>query len=597
MMQLPRALRPWAQELSLFPEDVALSLGGLVHKLSLLFGRLDSMVLQGLAEPDGYSGLQSKPVYERLLLSEWLLAEELPEEFDRRAVMGEHLFLKRHTKHSDESRFSVILLDCGPLFVGAPRLLQLALIIFLQRRALQKKVGFRWGVLQQPGILHEEVSQKTLSLFIKSRSSLCVSPESSQQWCDTLNSHSTIREFWLVAAQVIQCDDLQVNHINIEDELIPGERRLSLTLQYGNHVRNSTIELPDDAMCARIIRDPFYSTQNYRQQAAFQLSGSIIFCGTGRKIAVSALNVGAAVYPVPNSASAKTGIARVFAAPPQHEIVAVQTQKRRIFVISESHGQFYCHNFPGANQQCMIRTHGETNMYVDVRRSGYRPLFVFSLPGYSHCAFFLDDALQLFKINFGEEEVKAIPVDDSVSAVMVSALGLSYVKVESQDELLLVKRANSYRPEKETIGLEETTSGQVFLGCDHHQKDNVILAVENGEKSHWHTVGGSREQRIEVSPNVRVVGVVRLPPEHWSKGGLSGSGQVVLVAFDAIDGRVFLLDQRGENDLIREEGIAEILFDPVYVYIAYTLVSGEVKVFSLLRNEVVLIINSDQTND
>ena len=53
-----------------------------------------SLAVAGDGEPDGYDGIASRGIYERLVTSEWLLADEEPDEFDRRAAMGEHTFTR-----------------------------------------------------------------------------------------------------------------------------------------------------------------------------------------------------------------------------------------------------------------------------------------------------------------------------------------------------------------------------------------------------------------------------------------------------------------------------------------------------------------------
>ena len=46
---------------------------------------------------------------------EWLLQEELPDEFMRRAVSGEHLFLQRAYQENSAAKQTVALFDTGPI--------------------------------------------------------------------------------------------------------------------------------------------------------------------------------------------------------------------------------------------------------------------------------------------------------------------------------------------------------------------------------------------------------------------------------------------------------------------------------------------------
>src|SRR6185312_9381114 len=92
-MNLPPSLAPWSKYLNIFPEEISVALGPIVQRISLLVGAYRSPIKEKGGEPDGFNGLIRSGAYERLLLSEWMLADEMPEEFMRRAVMREHLFL------------------------------------------------------------------------------------------------------------------------------------------------------------------------------------------------------------------------------------------------------------------------------------------------------------------------------------------------------------------------------------------------------------------------------------------------------------------------------------------------------------------------
>src|SRR5262249_15092529 len=134
-MQLPRDLQPWARLLELFPRDLAMALGSLIQRLAPSIMSLRPAPLTGRAEPEGYSGLDTRGNFELLTPGELLWAEELPEEFERRAVMGEQMFFKRQLIEPSAAATSVALFDSGPEQSGEPRVLQIALLILLAARA------------------------------------------------------------------------------------------------------------------------------------------------------------------------------------------------------------------------------------------------------------------------------------------------------------------------------------------------------------------------------------------------------------------------------------------------------------------------------
>ena len=92
-MQLPEALQPWRQWLEWFAPQHLPLFADLLGRLNPVLGPLRGRQQGGVPEPDGVGDLQRRGPYERLLSSEWLLADEVPDEFMRRAVGGEHMFL------------------------------------------------------------------------------------------------------------------------------------------------------------------------------------------------------------------------------------------------------------------------------------------------------------------------------------------------------------------------------------------------------------------------------------------------------------------------------------------------------------------------
>lgn len=134
MSALPAALAPWSESLAALDARLAVDLGPLVRRLDELVTRLDDPAGE-LGEPDGYDGTTNRGHPDALLVEEWLLAEEVPLEFLRRAAEGELRYL--HTARRDAAPRGrvVAVVDSGPEQVGAGRLVQLAALVVLDRRA------------------------------------------------------------------------------------------------------------------------------------------------------------------------------------------------------------------------------------------------------------------------------------------------------------------------------------------------------------------------------------------------------------------------------------------------------------------------------
>ena len=92
---LPKPLQPWTEALSIMRQEVIDGVGTWLAPLRALVGPLAIPRSTVSGDPDGLSGLTRRGSYERLVTSEWAVALEVPDEFLRRALMGEHVFLAR----------------------------------------------------------------------------------------------------------------------------------------------------------------------------------------------------------------------------------------------------------------------------------------------------------------------------------------------------------------------------------------------------------------------------------------------------------------------------------------------------------------------
>ncbi|WP_157543708.1 hypothetical protein [Kitasatospora sp. Root187] len=144
--RLPAALAPWATALSAISPELAVALGPLLRRLDALVGEREP-VADVHGDPDGLGGLSRSGRPDQLLPSEWLLADEYPEEFLRRLVDGELLHLAPEFNKPTVRGRMVALVDAGPTQAGAGRLVQLAALLVLHRRAAARGTELVVGVL------------------------------------------------------------------------------------------------------------------------------------------------------------------------------------------------------------------------------------------------------------------------------------------------------------------------------------------------------------------------------------------------------------------------------------------------------------------
>ncbi|MET8697942.1 hypothetical protein ABZW10_03530 [Kitasatospora sp. NPDC004723] len=139
-------MAPWAGALSALTPELATALGPLLRRLDALVGAREP-VADGPGEPDGVGGLGRSGRPDQLLPTEWLLAEECPEEFLRRFVDRELLYLAPEFHSAAPRGRTVAMVDAGPSQAGAGRLVQLAALLVLHRRATARGGELLVGVL------------------------------------------------------------------------------------------------------------------------------------------------------------------------------------------------------------------------------------------------------------------------------------------------------------------------------------------------------------------------------------------------------------------------------------------------------------------
>lgn len=256
LMQLPKSLQPWREWLHGFRPAHLPLLADLLGRIHPILGPLRGLHQGGVPEPDGLGDLQRRGPYERLLASEWLLADALPEEFMRRAVTGEHLFLAPHYRAHQAGRWIVVLFDAGPLQWGAPRLVQLALLILLARRAREAGAQLRWGILQSAPHLHELQSASELKLLLEARTYQPVSEAHWQCWHTWLSEKAyDSGERWVVGQRLPALGPRACTHRVLVQPSIDG-RRLIFALE-GATPRHLELPAPNERQALELIRGEF----------------------------------------------------------------------------------------------------------------------------------------------------------------------------------------------------------------------------------------------------------------------------------------------------------------------------------------------------
>ncbi len=355
MIALPKLLAPWAQELAIFPHDVALVVGELASRLTALLGSgEETEAPHGI--PDGFDGIDVRGTYDRLVTSEWLLLDELPDEFMRRVVSKEHAFLKRAHRTDGAKKRVVALFDASAEQLGAPRVVQIALLVVLAQRATRRGAALFWGTLQdQTFALHGARTQESIGALLRTRGRPPATAANIAQWRVALAAVPT-SETWFVGAAAVAEGALATGASAISlRELIapqttPDAVRVAVEARPHEAARPRALMLhvPTRRAAVQLLRDPFSSIAPSRNTHATALASdtTLEFEIRGRRLFARTQTGGLLVINVPNSPNATVAPPWVFQ-PPAGEILRAagrsHGQKGRVVVVTEKPDGFTVH--------------------------------------------------------------------------------------------------------------------------------------------------------------------------------------------------------------------------------------------------------------
>ncbi|AUX44439.1 uncharacterized protein SOCE26_059030 [Sorangium cellulosum] len=369
MIALPRALAPWSAALALFPREIALSLGGVVEKLSLLVGPRPHAAPEGGADdPDGLGGIGRRGAYERLLATDWALAEEAPDEFLRRAAAAELLFVERAHRSPAAARRCVALFDAGCDQLGAPRVVHLAALVLLAQRARDAGASFAWGVLQDEACaLVEEVTAASVLALLGRRSARRPGEGDARRWRSALDAAGSAgaarraggaggvatAETWLIGAPAAAraFAELASRRIEVEDGLDPLAPASVAVRVAGPFVapREVHLVLPPTAVAVRLLRDPFQvaaAVPTRAAGAAMAPASNIVFGQDGKRLFLYGEHGALVTFPFPQSPRVVTPPKpRLFCPPGDQRLAGVgQAQgHRKTLVLTQGGGALFVH--------------------------------------------------------------------------------------------------------------------------------------------------------------------------------------------------------------------------------------------------------------
>jgi hypothetical protein len=593
-IKLPRKLAPWEPQLRIFPEEIALALGPLIQKLAALLGPFPHHHTEGHVVPDGFAGLDKRGSYERLVASDWLLADELPDEFMRRSVMGEHLFWKIAYHEPFQARSSLVLFDAGPEQLGSPRLLHLAALAVFDARARMAKANFRWGILQSsdcdllPGINYAEVE-----ILLGARGSVSTQEQHFAAWMQRASEAGFDGEIWVVGSERLRRFlPKTFSTLLITDLLSPGERKLRAECRpAGKHSRHIELELPDSSSCAQLLRDPFAAATARQQKLEKAAITSMVFNQSGNKLLARTQDGKLAMFAVPNSPRHRVGPPKYYQTVYNFPPIAAGRVPKRTVIISMNPVSlvFTLSSFgkllPRGLQQ------GEHSFHTPQ----IKPLF--SERALSFCVwhrlanekpglYFLDEAGSLLRLFSDQHSVRWCEVvHHHVLALTQTALAMCYAIYEKTDDGGQVSvylgnstvRATSWS----ASWVSPQAPIQAFFGYGSRPENLSFgyLAVRYSE-NHWEILSRGARSDVLVPRDFSVHGVL----QH-------GNYEEALVVVESDRQTLSLLGARETRPLIKAESPIQLVCTcPQQPLIAYTTAAGKLAIYSLRHGKLLLDI-------
>lgn len=573
MIELPPALAPWAAQLAIFPDEIALCLG---HAAARAAGALGPWPLrdQHTGDPDGYDGLERRGSYERLLPSEWLLLDELPEEFLRRVVSHEHAFLARGFRQLGGGRHCTALLDAGPEQLGAPRLAHLALLVALAQRAAAAGATLEWATLSPgPLVWHQDISEASVLALLQQRHLAPLArPELARNLEEAAARTAAARaehELWLIGGRTLLAacaPSGKYNCITVCDELeLDAPPRVRLELHRPERQRTVLLDLPSDRLAAQLLRDPFFRANALPVSVGG--AAEALITSDGRRMFLRDASGSLTIVAIPNSQRAARSTDARFTPPPDQRLIAVgKSRSQRTVALCLGHGELIAHilskRVAGVVQTRRFSL-GLTRPRLE--RPTLRPLAVYGEDRLVVC----DDEGVLFELH-GQQ---VTPFESGVIAFQPGANTMLWL-THTGNELIWKQHAGARRADH-----APTATSEKLLArgpCTHALLARGSAPLAASAQGHAYTLHLEQQQEV-----------LEAPGNHSMHGLIGPPWELLALAPSRC--QVVALSARGARTLCTSTiPLAALAVSPVGNLFAYVTTRGQLSVFSVADRRFVV---------
>ena len=250
-MRSSGALESWAAQLGFLADEVAIGVEQMARRMDLAMEDAPALV-SGMGEPNGYGGIDRRGSLDRLLLTDWVLADAAPDEFNRRLAFGELSFLRiEHTEPKPPSQV-VVLVDAGPLQIGPPRLTQLAGLVVLYRRAHALGIPLALGILgDEPGTFSRADLPDLFAVWLRARRTFIPMEDDVDDWLSAIEGDSRC---WLFGCPALAGTSFSrdLRHLHASESSWGPDGAETLTVQVDR--RLIELPLPEPSASLRLLR-------------------------------------------------------------------------------------------------------------------------------------------------------------------------------------------------------------------------------------------------------------------------------------------------------------------------------------------------------
>ncbi|WP_455924097.1 hypothetical protein [Pseudomonas putida] len=577
MMQLPESLQPWAQWLVDIDPALWPALDLLLGRIAPLPGPLSGVHSGGTPQPVGVADVQRRGPYERLLGSEWLLADALPDEFIRRATSGEHLFLTPELRAHQAHRQMLVLFDAGPAQWGAPRLVHMALLIVLARRAQAAGGELLWGIVQVPGETFTLESSAQLKRLLKARTDSSPQAAHWQQWQAWLADRSEpMAECWAVGLRFAADAPWLSHRVRLQRPLQGDGVSFQLS---GARNQQVLLPLPDSSASQRLLLGRFgtrpASTVNHSRWKV-ALSFPPIISLYGNQVALPLLDQpGAVVFGIPCTGAKKPSRGQQHRWQARFKPLAACFIGHRLAAAVSNASQLAFWQVP-ALEVTEVPLRGV--LQVPIGTATLLPCaWLGSRPGKLYC---LDRRNRLvYWSRDGASPTRLHPVARDVLGLgQVGQESLAFVRREGGLLTLSIRHSGGGATPAISLGAARDAQRVLFAGSSGRRRPFVPCAVYFGAdpagtwQVHEHGDDPAKARTFVLGHGGRALGLLHDP----------ASGRASLVAMGADSTRFFLFDGQAQEPLFTTATpAAQHAFCPVSGVLAVLTRARELLVFSV----------------